>query len=104
MQKLFSVLIMSLLLSSCSFIHKMDIEQGNVYTEDTVKRLHKGMTQAQVKDIMGSPILMNTFNNNRVEYVYTFKPGGGNMREKSLTLIFNHGVLREMNYFEAGNK
>lgn len=101
MQKLFNVLIMSLLLSSCSFIHKMDIEQGNVYTADTVQKLHKGMTQAQVKNIMGSPILMNTFSDNRVEYVYTFKPGGGNTSEKSLTLIFSHGVLKEMNYFEV---
>jgi outer membrane protein assembly factor BamE (lipoprotein component of BamABCDE complex) len=32
----------------------MDIQQGNVITQEKVNQLHPGMTEARVKDIMGS--------------------------------------------------
>lgn len=81
-------------LSSC--IKKMDIEQGNVITPEMTNRLHTGMTEQQVKSIMGTPMLLNTFNDNRIDYVYTFKPGHGKMTEKYITLIFRNHRLQKI--------
>lgn len=61
-----------------------------------VNRLHPGMTQADVREVMGTPVLLNTFNENRVDYVYTLRTGCGYCTAKSLTLIFSKGVLREI--------
>jgi outer membrane protein assembly factor BamE len=91
------LLICTLLLSSCSYlqVHKMDIEQGNVITQDMLSRVHLGMTEAQVKEIMGSPVLENVFNKNRMDYLYTFMPGYGSKIEKSVIFVFNNGRLVE---------
>jgi len=98
MKKALVILIMLLSISSCSIfrVHKDDIEQGNIMTPDTVNRLHTGMSMDQVKDIMGTPMLVNTFTENRVDYVYTFKPAYGEAQEKYLTLIFRNGKLKEI--------
>src|SRR5204863_6571783 len=71
------ILLMVFTLSSCSLfrVHKMDIEQGNVMTPDMVAQLHPGMSESQVKSIMGTPMLTNTFSGGRIDYVYSFKPG-----------------------------
>lgn len=90
-QKYFLITILGFFLSSCAIVHKMDIEQGNIITEDNLSHLHRGMTKAQVEEVMGTPTLINTFNSDRVTYVYTFKPGRGVMQEKQVTLLFSKG-------------
>lgn len=107
MRTLFFIFFLSIgcLLTGCNWIHKMDIEQGNVYTPEMVSKLHPGMTKAQVKDIMGIPTLLNTFNDNRVDYVYTNKPGGGKMTMKRVSLFFDkRGVLKNIEVVPEDNK
>lgn len=74
----------------------MDIEQGNILTQEEVDRVHPGMTKAQVKAIMGSPVLDNIFTTNREEYVYTYKPAYGDLVEKRIGLIFQNGRLQHI--------
>ncbi len=98
---LFPLLISGLLsfsLSSCSLfrVHKADIEQGNVFTAEDTARLRPGMTEAQVEAIMGAPVLINVFTSNRLEYVYTFKAGYGQMLEKRITVVFVKGKVSEI--------
>ena len=83
-------------LSGCCFIHKMDIEQGNIITTENANRLHTGMTITDVTDLLGSPVLLNTFADNRVNYVYTYKPGNSSMSEKYITLTFKNNRLTEI--------
>jgi len=100
MQKIITILILVSLITSCSLfhIHRMDIEQGNVITPEKVKALHVGMTQGQVKELMGTPILINIFDANRMDCVYTYQTASEKPVEKSLTLLFQNGVLREISY------
>ncbi len=88
------LILMVFALSSC--IHKMDIEQGNVITPEMVSKLHTGMTEEQVKNIMGTPMLLNTFDDNRIDYVYTFKPAYGQTTEKNVTLTFRNHRLQQI--------
>lgn len=98
MKKNLILILIGLTLTGCSIFrtHKMDIQQGNIITQEDVSRLHVGMTKNQVIEVMGSPMLVNIFTPNRVDYVYTFKKGYGNMEEKRLTCTFVHGRLREI--------
>jgi outer membrane protein assembly factor BamE len=95
MRKLLVIMSLWITLSGCSYlhVHRMDIEQGNYITPEMVSKIHPGMTQSQVKEIVGDPILANVFDKNRIDYVYTFKPGNGEMTEKYITLIFRNGHL-----------
>lgn len=96
MQKNLAILILTALLTSCAWVHKNDIEQGNVFTPDMVDLLHSGMSFSDVKAVMGSPMLLNTFADDRVTYVYTLKPGGRQMTEQYVILNFSHGRLQSI--------
>lgn len=71
----------------------MNIEQGNIINPLTVQQLHTGMSVGEVKSLMGTPLLINTFRDDRVDYVYTTMPGGKKMTETYVTLIFRKGYL-----------
>jgi outer membrane protein assembly factor BamE len=90
-------LMISLALTGCSYlhIHKMDIEQGNIVTQEMLNKVHTGMTPSQVRTMMGNPVLTNVFDPNRLDYVYTFKPGYGPGAETYVTFIFRNGRLAE---------
>lgn len=98
MYKRLSVLLTTLLLTSCSYlhVHKQEITQGNIITPANVSRLHRGMSQDEVEQVMGTPTLSNIFSPNRVEYVYTNQPGGGVISEKKVTCLFSNGRLVEI--------
>lgn len=95
MKKIISLLLLGCLLSGCSIFrtHKMDIEQGNVISQEDVNHLHTGMSESQVKDIMGQPILTNVFSPNRIDYVYTLQKGYEKRIEKRVICVFRNGRL-----------
>jgi outer membrane protein assembly factor BamE len=96
MKKVIVLILIGFLLSGCSFfrLHKMDIQQGNIFTEEEVSRLRPGMNEAQVRNIMGNPVLIHVFTTNEIAYVYTNKPGHGELVQKKVICIFNYGTLR----------
>ncbi len=74
-------------------VHRVTIQQGNVITQDMVDRLRPGMTRRQVQFVMGEPILGNTFQSNRWDYLYTIQAGAQPRRQQRLTLYFDGDSL-----------
>jgi outer membrane protein assembly factor BamE len=70
-------------------VYKIDIQQGNVVTQDMIDQLRPGMTRRQVRFIMGNPLLTDTFHADRWDYLYSLQPGGGERQQERMTLIFN---------------
>jgi outer membrane protein assembly factor BamE len=93
MKKIIPLTLFCVLLASCSFVHKMDINQGNIYTQAEVSRLHSGMSTSEVKNILGTPVMVNVLSDNRLDYVYTNQPGHEEMTEKRLTCFFKNDRL-----------
>lgn len=85
-------------MAGCSLFrpHKMNIEQGNIITCEDVEKLRVGMSANEVLRIMGNPVLVNTFSDDRMNYVYTFEPAYCPMQEKRITLILRHGRVTEI--------
>ena len=73
--------------------YKLDIQQGNVITQDMVARLKPGMTKAQVRFILGTPPISDMFHANRWDYVYSIRVGGTLKEERKLTLYFDNDLL-----------
>jgi len=92
--KTITVITLSLLLTAC--LYRPNIQQGNVVTSDMVAQLKTGMTPEQVKYVMGTPMLVNTFDPNRWDYVYTFRKGSKAMTKQDITLHFSNGILQSM--------
>jgi len=70
------------------FVHKIDVQQGNVITQEMVAQLRRGMDKKKVQFIMGTPIILDTFNNTRWDYIYTFQHRGGDVQKRRVTLVF----------------
>jgi len=78
-------------LAGCSFpgVHKIDIQQGNVVTQDMVDQLRPGMTTRQVRFIMGTPLITDTFNSHRWDYLYSIQVAGGTRKQERISLVFD---------------
>lgn len=78
-------------LAGCSFpgVYKIDIQQGNVVTQDMIDQLRPGMTQRQVRFIMGNPLITDTFHARRWDYLYSIQPGGGARQQERVSLMFD---------------
>ena len=92
----FKIILLSLLLASCGSYslpslnaYKMDIRQGNYVTPQMREKLKVGMSKAQVRFVMGTPMLQDVFHANRWDYVYMLEHGGKLVEEQRLTLYFD---------------
>ncbi|TAJ83051.1 MAG: outer membrane protein assembly factor BamE [Gallionellaceae bacterium] len=93
-----SIIFVSLLLASCSWLmpHKVEIRQGNLISAEMRARVKIGMTQQQVKVILGTPLVNDPFHANRWDYIYRFEQKGKLLEEKRMTLYFENGSLQRI--------
>ena len=96
-QGAWAMLAVALLLGACSLTtYKMDIQQGNVVTQEMVSKLRPGMTRSQVKFVMGTPLVSDPFHTERWDYFYEFIKGGKPKDRSRLTLIFDKDQLQKV--------
>ncbi len=75
------------------FVYRIDIHQGNIFTQDMVNQLKPGMTKHQVAFIMGTPLIQDAFHSNRWDYVYSNEPGSEDRLVKKFTVFFEADAL-----------
>jgi outer membrane protein assembly factor BamE len=73
--------------------YKTDIVQGNVVTSEQVGLLQPGLAKAQVRDILGTPLLASVFHADRWDYVFTLKRQAMAAQSRRLTVFFKGDVL-----------
>lgn len=76
--------------------YKLDIQQGNVVTQDMIAKLRPGMTKSQVRFILGSPLLVDIFHGNRWDYVYRYQKEGKLTEERRITVWFDGDLLKRV--------
>lgn len=74
-------------------VHKITVQQGNVITQEMVDRLKPGMTRSQVAFVMGQPVIRNTFNPDRWDYLYSLVVPEVFEQDVRMTLYFENDVL-----------
>lgn len=73
--------------------YQMDIQQGNVVTSKMMMQLRPGMTRSQVRYIMGSPLIQDSFHANRWDYFYQMRHEGRIIEQRRVILEFENDVL-----------
>ena len=97
-----SLVFLSLLSSGCSWIkfpgvHKIDIQQGNILDQEMVDKLQVGMTKAQVKFVLGTPLITDTFNQDRWDYPFRHLSAAGIETKEDVVVYFDdQGLLKEL--------
>ena len=74
-------------------LYKIDIQQGNVINQEMLNKLEPGMDKKRVKFIMGTPVIIDPFHNERWEYIYSFQEGGKVREQRHITLQFEDNKL-----------
>lgn len=88
-------LLLATVLSGCSSVprivneYKIDVQQGNVLTQEMVSQLKPGLTKDQVRFILGTPVLADVFHANRWDYVYRLQKGSGTVEVRKFTAFFD---------------
>lgn len=80
-----------LLIAGCSSIpsllYQIEIQQGNVITHEMLEKVKPGMTRAQVRFVLGSPMISDTFHGNRWDYVYRLEQEGRLIEQHRITVF-----------------
>lgn len=60
---------------SAGCVYRIGIVQGNFMEGKTIDQLQAGMTRAQVRYLLGTPMVPDSFNKERWDYLLYFKQG-----------------------------
>src|SRR5580698_6998023 len=63
----------SLMASGC--VYRINIQQGNFLNQGAVDSVKEGMTRSQVRYLLGTPMVADSFNKERWDYIYYLKKG-----------------------------
>ncbi len=73
--------------------YRVDIIQGNFLSKEQVGMLKTGMSRAQVKDTLGTPLVSSLFHQDRWDYVFTLKRQGVEPQSYKYTVYFKGDEL-----------
>ena len=99
MQKL-TALILTLVLSGCAFpgVYKINVQQGNIVTDEELTSLSEGMPRSQVHALLGTPLVLNHVDLSREYYIYTFQRRGGEIKEQRIIVYYDND---QFSHYEA---
>ena len=66
-------LVLALLIAGC--VYRMDVQQGNLLDLEQVEQVEVGMTRSQVRFLLGTPMVIDSFDADRWDYVYSLRRG-----------------------------
>ena len=69
-------------------VYKLDINQGNYLSQDMVDKLRVGQTKPQVRQLLGTPLIVSAFRDNRWDYVYEFTHQGQVLAHRNFAVYF----------------
>lgn len=76
--------------------YRVDILQGNVVTQEMAARVKPGMSREQVRDVLGSPLLLDPFHGDRWDYVFTIRRQGTEPQRRSVVAHFQGDRLERL--------
>jgi outer membrane protein assembly factor BamE len=89
---------LTVLLAGCGSFHDVvpsfltpyrpDVQQGNIVTSEMAENVHPGLTRDQVRFILGTPLLVSVFHQDRWDYVYYLRRNDGETQKRRLTVTF----------------
>lgn len=103
-----SALALALMLAGCqslqstdSFLglitpYRVEVVQGNVVTKEQFDAVKPGMNRAQLRDILGSPLLTDAFHQNRWDYVFTIRRQGAQPQQHAIVVVFDGDVMKSI--------
>ncbi len=77
------------LLSAC--VYRVDVQQGNLLEDNDVDAVQVGMTRSQVRFLLGTPVVEDTFHRDRWDYIYYFRQGRKRVVDRNWLIVYFDG-------------
>ncbi len=74
--------------------YRIEVVQGNVVTSEQAARVKPGLTRAQVRDLLGTPLVSDAFHADRWDYIFTIRRDGLPNQRRSVVLWFEGDALK----------
>lgn len=74
-------------------VYRLEIAQGNYVEQKMVDKLEKGMSRRQVRYVLGTPLVADTFNQDRWDYYYSRRRGEEQIVEHQFSVYFEGDAL-----------
>jgi outer membrane protein assembly factor BamE len=89
------IVLAALLVSSCNLItpYRLEIQQGNVVTQEMIAKLQPGMSRSQVRFALGTPLVVDPFRQDRWDYVYLLLKQGEIKERRRIIVVFKDDKL-----------
>jgi outer membrane protein assembly factor BamE len=91
-----------LALTACSYMpqvspYRMEIQQGNLVTQEMVAKLTPGLTKDQVRFILGTPLIVDPFRVDRWDYIFIRQPENrSEVERRSIAVFFEDNKLKRV--------
>jgi outer membrane protein assembly factor BamE len=69
--------------------YRIEIVQGNVITSEQVAQIKPNMNRAQVRDVLGTPLVADVFHVERWDYVFTIRRPGADSQSRHVVVLFS---------------
>jgi len=66
---------LALSFSASACVYRINIQQGNFLDQKEVDQVKDGMTRSQVRYLLGTPMVADSFDKERWDYIYYLKKG-----------------------------
>ncbi len=97
MRQLTILILCTFLLAACSIkvpgVHRIPVQQGNYLEYKDVSKVKVGMSKADVKAVLGTPVVGSLFNQSRWEYVYKLRTEQYGLFENLFTVFFEDEIV-----------
>lgn len=87
------------MLSACG-VYKINVQQGNYMDQKKIDQVAVGMTRNQVRYLLGTPMITDSFHKDRWDYVYRTKIGRtGQVFKRKMSIYFDGDAVREVDQY-----
>jgi outer membrane protein assembly factor BamE len=95
-----SSILLVLTIGGCSLgfpgVYRIDIPQGNLVNNSKIADVKVGMEPRQVRYLLGTPLITDSFNQNRWDYFYSLHKDNKTTVEHHVSIFFADGRVAEI--------
>jgi len=77
--------------------YRIEIQQGNFVSQEMASQLKLGMSKDQVRFVLGTPLITDSFHADRWDYVFRRqRTNSSELEQRKVTVFFENGQLKRV--------
>ena len=76
--------------------YRIDIVQGNAVTREQAALIKPGMNRLQVREILGTPLVTDTFHADRWDYIFSLRRPNTQVQRRSVVVMFENNLVKSI--------